>query len=129
MGLCWATGIPLRGVPERPGGEFVWACEGHEVDDPRSFPAADHSTPLGWDMCAVRDFERRHWQRPAAVDAVDAGHVTFFSAAGLNLLLRWLRESEAEGRTVALARSARPLDRLLELTHLEGMFSRVERDK
>jgi anti-anti-sigma factor len=76
------------------------------------------------DIAVVQAFEAATAMQPSAVDALDAGAVTFMSAVGVGLMLRCTVESEARGRPAVLRRSSRTVDRLLALTGPDFRSSR-----
>jgi hypothetical protein len=54
------------------------------------------------DGTAVDSFHRRYGREPAHIDGIDAGSVTFLSAAGRQLLQDHLEAARWSGRTVVL---------------------------
>src|SRR4051812_43880732 len=71
------------------------------------------------DAAVVWDFEARHGP-PEPVDAIDAGAVTFICGHGVGLMADWARVSAAAGHWAVLRRSTRWVDRVLQLTALDG---------
>ena len=65
------------------------------------------------DLAVVQAFEAGSTAHPTTVDAIDAGEVTYISAAGAALMLRWRLQSEAGGRRAMLRRSSRPVEHLM----------------
>jgi anti-anti-sigma regulatory factor len=59
-----------------------------------------------------------------AVDAIDAGAVTFISSSGLALMLRCVEASLAAGRQPMLRAASHPVDRALQLAGIDGVFAR-----
>ena len=78
------------------------------------------------DTAVVADFYAVYGGVPLVVDQIDAGGVTFISSTGVAVLLRCATESEAAGRHPVLRASSRPVDRLLRLSGLGGLFPRPE---
>lgn len=64
------------------------------------------------DFAVVEQFERGQVV-PLVVDEIDAGAVTYFSAAGVRLLLQARKTSLAAGRPATLRSSSPNVDRLL----------------
>ena len=63
-----------------------------------------------------------------AVDAIDAGAVTFISSSGLALLLLYVEASLAAGRQAMLRAASRPVDRALRMAGIDSVFPRPEPD-
>lgn len=75
------------------------------------------------DAAVVWDFETRHGP-PEPVDAIDAGAVMFICAHGVGLMADWARVSAAAGHRAVLRRSTPLIDRVLQLTALDGELLR-----
>jgi anti-anti-sigma factor len=61
-----------------------------------------------------------------AVDAIDAGGVTFISSSGLALMLRCVEASRASGRHPMLRAASPRVDRALQLAGIESVFTRPD---
>lgn len=59
-----------------------------------------------------------------AVDAIDAGAVTFISSSGLALLLLYLEASLAAGRHPMLRAASRPVERAMRMAGIDSIFPR-----
>jgi anti-anti-sigma regulatory factor len=59
-----------------------------------------------------------------AVDAIDAGAVTFISSSGLALLLLCAEASLAAGRHPVLRAASRQVDRALRMAGIDDVFPR-----
>jgi anti-anti-sigma factor len=64
-----------------------------------------------------------------AVDAIDAGAVTFISSSALALMLLSIEASLAAGRRPVLRASSRQVDRALRMAGIDSVFPRPEPDK
>jgi anti-anti-sigma factor len=64
-----------------------------------------------------------------AVDAIDAGAVTFISSSGLALLLLCAEASLAAGRHPMLRAASHPVDRALRMAGIDSVFPRPEPDQ
>ena len=78
------------------------------------------------DTATVAQFYAVYGAVPLVVDQIDAGTVTFISSTGLAVLLRCATESEAAGRRPSLRASSRPVDRLLKMSGVGGVFPRLD---
>jgi anti-anti-sigma regulatory factor len=76
------------------------------------------------DSAVVEHFKDQNGREPVAVDAIDAGAVTFISSVGLAIMLRCVDASLAAGRPPVLRASSHPVDRLLQLMGMESSFAR-----
>ena len=74
------------------------------------------------DLAVVLAFQQAHRGQPVAVDAMDAGAVSFMDLAGVYLMLKCKRDSATLGLAAALRRSSRAVDRVLRLTGLHGVL-------
>lgn len=63
-----------------------------------------------------------------AVDAIDAGTVTFISSSGLALLLTCMEASLAAGRRPVLRAASRQIDRALRMAGIADVFPRPQPD-
>jgi anti-anti-sigma factor len=73
------------------------------------------------DSAVVARFTESQGRQPPAVDAIDAGAVTFLSSTGLALLVRCSEAAVAAGRERPVLRSAsRVAKRVLELAGLDA---------
>jgi anti-anti-sigma factor len=61
-----------------------------------------------------------------AVDAIDAGTVTFISSSGLALMLMCAEASVAAGRRPVLRAASHPVDRALRMAGIDSVFPRPE---
>ncbi len=64
-----------------------------------------------------------------AVDAIDAGAVTFISSSGLALLLLYVEASLAAGRHPVLRAASHQVDRALRMAGIDSVFPRPEPDE
>jgi anti-anti-sigma regulatory factor len=64
-----------------------------------------------------------------AVDAIDAGAVTFISSSGLALMLLCVEASLAAGRHPMLRAASRQVDRALRMAGIDSVFPRPEPDR
>ena len=64
-----------------------------------------------------------------AVDAIDAGGVSFISSSGLALMLLCLEASRAAGRLPVLRAASHVVDRALQLAGIDGVFPRQKPDQ
>ena len=64
-----------------------------------------------------------------AVDAIDAGAVTFISSSGLALMLIYVEASLAAGRRPVLRAASRQVDRALLRAGIDGVFPRPGPDQ
>jgi anti-anti-sigma factor len=64
-----------------------------------------------------------------AVDAIDAGAVTFISSSGLALLLLCAEASLAAGRHPILRAASHPVDRALRMAGIDSVFPRPGTDE
>jgi anti-anti-sigma factor len=76
------------------------------------------------DAAAVTRFQSLRGREPAVVDVIDAGDVSFISSAGLAVMLRTTEASTAAGHRPVLRATSHPVDRLLQLTGMDGAFAR-----
>ena len=67
-------------------------------------------------------------QGRVAVDAIDAGTVTFICSSGLALLLTCVEASRAAGRHPMLRAASHPVDRALRIAGIDSVFPRPEKD-
>ena len=78
------------------------------------------------DSAVVALFTAQQGREPVVVDAIDAGAVTFIGSSGLATILRCWEASVAAGRRPPLRASSPRVDRLLELSSLNGLLERPE---
>src|SRR5438309_3035007 len=76
------------------------------------------------DSAVVAHFKARQGREPVVVDEIDAGEVTFIGSAALALVLLCWEASVSAGRRPVLRASSRPVDRLLEMSSLDGVVVR-----
>ena len=73
-------------------------------------------------------FTSSQGRQRVAVDAIDAGTVTFISSSGLALLLMYAEASVAAGRRAVLRAASHPVDRALRMAGIDSVFPRPEPD-
>jgi ABC-type transporter Mla MlaB component len=73
------------------------------------------------DAAVVAAYEDEHGAQPEAIDAVDAGTVSYISSKGVAFLLQW---ADAAPGAPVLRHSSRQLDRMLQLSGLGAVFQR-----
>jgi anti-anti-sigma factor len=78
------------------------------------------------DTAVATHFTSAHGNERFAVDAIDAGTVTFICSSGLALLLTFAEASLAVGRQPMLRAASRPVDRALRMAGIDSVFSRPE---
>ena len=78
------------------------------------------------DTAVATHFTSAHGRGRVAVDAIDAGTVTFISSSGLALLLICAEASLAAGRHPMLRAASRPVDRALRMAGIDSVFLRPE---
>jgi anti-anti-sigma factor len=76
------------------------------------------------DTAVATEFKLSQGRDRVAVDAIDAGAVTFISSSGLALMLVCVEVSQAAGRRPVLRASSRPVDRALQLAGIDSVFPR-----
>jgi anti-anti-sigma factor len=76
------------------------------------------------DTAVATDFTNSHRRERIAVDAIDAEGVTFLSSSALALLLRCVEASVAAGLHPVLRATSRQVDRALQLSGIESVFTR-----
>jgi len=81
------------------------------------------------DTAVATEFTRSQGRDRAAVDAIDAGAVSFISSSGLALMLVCVETSLAAGRRPVLRAASRAVDRALQLAGIAGIFPRPEPDE
>jgi anti-anti-sigma factor len=74
-------------------------------------------------------FTRAQGRDRVAVDAIDAGAVSFVSSSGLALMLVCVEASLAAGRRPVLRAASRAVDRALQLAGIDSLFPRLEPEK
>ena len=74
-------------------------------------------------------FTRSQGRDRVAVDAIDAGAVSFVSSSGLALMLVCVEVSLAAGRRPVLRAASRAVDRALQLAGIDSLFPRLEPEK
>jgi anti-anti-sigma regulatory factor len=80
------------------------------------------------DTAVATHFTSAHGRGRVAVDAIDAGTVTFICSSGLALLLTCAEASLAAGRHPMLRAASRPVDRALRMAGIDSVFLRPEPD-
>ena len=73
------------------------------------------------DSAVVEGF-RESRRRPAPIDAIEAGTVTFISSAGLALMLLWWEAARAAGRAPTLRRMSSSAERVVRQAGLNAIF-------
>ena len=81
------------------------------------------------DTAVATGFTRSQGRDRVAVDAIDAGAVSFISSSGLALMLVCVEASLAAGRRPVLRAASREVDRALRLAGIDSVFPRPEPDK
>jgi anti-anti-sigma factor len=81
------------------------------------------------DTAVATQFTRSQGRERVAVDAIDAGAVTFISSSGLALMLLCVEASLAAGRHPMLRAASRPVDRALRMAGIDSVFPRPEPDQ
>jgi anti-anti-sigma factor len=81
------------------------------------------------DTAVATEFTRSQGRDRAAVDAIDAGAVTFISSSGLALMLVCVEASLAVGRRPVLRAASRAVDRALQLAGINSVFPRPGPDE
>jgi anti-anti-sigma factor len=80
------------------------------------------------DTAVATQFSRSQGRDRVAVDAIDAGAVTFISSSGLALLLLCAEASVAAGRHPVLRAASHQVERALRLAGIDSVFPRPESD-
>jgi anti-anti-sigma factor len=80
------------------------------------------------DTAVATGFTRSQGRDRVAVDAIDAGAVSFISSSGLALMLVCVEASVAAGRHPVLRASSHQVDRALELAGIDSVFPRRDGD-
>ena len=80
------------------------------------------------DTAVATRFTSTHGRERVAVDAIDAGGVTFISSSGLALLLTSVEASLAAGRHPMLRAASHQVDRALRMAGIDSVFPRPEPD-
>jgi anti-anti-sigma factor len=81
------------------------------------------------DTAVAMDFTQSQGRDRVAVDAIDAGAVSFISSSGLALMLVCVEASLAAGRRPVLRAASRVVDRALQLAGIDSVFPRPEPHK
>ena len=81
------------------------------------------------DTAVATHFTSAHGRGRVAVDAIDAGTVTFICSSGLALLLTCAEASFAAGRHPMLRAASRQVDRALRMAGIDSVFPRPEPDE
>jgi anti-anti-sigma factor len=81
------------------------------------------------DTAVATEFTRSQGRDRVAVDAIDAGAVSFISSSGIALMLVCVEVSHASGRGAVLRAASRVVDRALQLAGIDSVFPRPEPDK
>jgi anti-anti-sigma factor len=71
-------------------------------------------------------FRSSQGRERVAVDAIDAGAVTFISSSGLALMLLCVEASRVAGRHPMLRAASRPVERALRMAGIDSVFPRPE---
>ena len=80
------------------------------------------------DTAVATEFKRSQGRDRVAVDAIDAGAVTFISSSGLALMLVCVEVSLAAGRRPVLRAASHAVNRALQLAGIDSVFPRPEPD-
>ena len=78
------------------------------------------------DGAVVASFKAAQRPEPVVVDAIDAAAVTFMSSTGVAVMLRCAEASAAAGRSPVLRASSRVVDRVLEMSMIDRLFTRPD---
>ena len=78
------------------------------------------------DTAVATRFTSAHGRGRVAVDAIDAGSVTFICSSGLALLLTSVEASLAEGRSPLLRAASHQVDRALRMAGIDSVFARPD---
>ena len=78
------------------------------------------------DTAVATRFTTAQGRQRVAVDAIDAGDVTFISSSGLAVLLLYAEASVAAGRSPVLRAASPRVERALQLAGIESVFPRPE---
>ena len=78
------------------------------------------------DTAVATRFTTAHGRDRVAVDAIDAGTVTFICSSGLALLLTCVETSFAAGRQPLLRAASHQVDRALRMAGIDSVFPRPE---
>ena len=81
------------------------------------------------DTAVATRFTSAQGRERVAVDAIDAGAVTFISSSGLALMLLCVEASLAAGRQPVLRAASHQVDRALRMAGIESVFPRPEPSK
>jgi anti-anti-sigma regulatory factor len=81
------------------------------------------------DTAVATGFTRSQGRDRVAVDAIDAGAVSFISSSGLALMLVCVEVSLAAGRHPVLRAASHAVDRALRLAGIDSLFPRPQADK
>jgi anti-anti-sigma regulatory factor len=76
------------------------------------------------DTAVATGFTRTQGRDRVAVDAIDAGAVSFISSSGLALMLLCVEASVAAGRRPVLRSASPVVDRALQLAGIDSVFAR-----
>jgi anti-anti-sigma regulatory factor len=80
------------------------------------------------DTAVATRFTSSQGRERVAVDAIDAGTVTFISSSGLALMLLYVEASLAAGRHPVLRAASHQVDRALRMAGVASVFPRPEPD-
>jgi anti-anti-sigma factor len=78
------------------------------------------------DTAVATRFTSSQGRDRVAVDAIDAGAVSFISSSGLALLLLYAEASQAAGRRPVLRAASHQVERALRMAGIDGVFSRSD---
>ena len=81
------------------------------------------------DTAVATGFTRSQGRDRVAVDAIDAGAVSFISSSGLALMLICVEVSLAAGRHPVLRAASHAVDRALRLAGIDSLFPRPDAEK
>jgi anti-anti-sigma factor len=80
------------------------------------------------DTAVATQFTTSQGRDRVAVDAIDAGGVSFISSSGLALLLLYAEASHAAGRRPVLRAASHQVERALRMAGIDSVFPRPEPD-
>jgi anti-anti-sigma factor len=80
------------------------------------------------DTAVATRFTSSQGRDRVAVDAIDAGTVTFVSSSGLAVMLLYVEASLAAGRHPVLRSASPQVDRALRMAGVDSVFPRPETD-
>jgi anti-anti-sigma factor len=76
------------------------------------------------DSAAVARFHDQQGRAPVVVDVIDAGEVSFVCSAAIAVMVLAAEASAGAGHRPVLRAASRPVDRVLTLSGMSGIFAR-----